>query len=86
MKQFIIIILSLVLIALSAQVYLILKERNQLRNKFESLSGKTSGLEEENKKIRSEIEYYSNPDNLVKELRQKFNYKKVGEKLMIITP
>ncbi len=86
MKHFIMIILSIILIALLVQVYLIFRERNQLRKEFRSLTEKSENLAEENEKIKSEIEYYSNPENLEKELRAKFNYKKIGEKMMIIAP
>ena len=86
MKHFIIIILSIILIALLAQDYFILKERNQLRKEFRSLTEKSENLAKENEKIKSEIEYYSNPENLEKELRAKFNYKKIGERMIIISP
>lgn len=86
MKHFIMIILSIILIALLVQAYFIFKERNQLRKEFRSLTEKSENLADENEKIKSEIEYYSNPENLEKELRARFNYKKIGEKMMIIAP
>ncbi|MEK7062218.1 MAG: septum formation initiator family protein [Patescibacteria group bacterium] len=86
MKILIAVILIIILLFLLAQVYFIFKERNQLRREFRSLTEKSENLVVENEKIKSEIEYYSNPENLEKELRAKFNYKKIGEKMMIIAP
>jgi len=86
MKHFIMIILAIILIALLVQFYFIFKERNQLKREFYSLTEKSENLAKENEKIKSEIEYYSNPENLEKELRARFNYKKIGEKMMIIAP
>ncbi|MEK7553454.1 MAG: septum formation initiator family protein [Patescibacteria group bacterium] len=86
MKILIAVILIIILLFLLAQVYFIFKERNQLRREFRSLTEKSENLVVENEKIKSEIEYYSNPENLEKELRAKFNYKKIGEKMMIISP
>lgn len=85
MKAFITIILLIILIALAAQFYFIYKERNQLRMEFRGLTEKVDNLNKENERVKSEIEYFSNPENLEKELRAKFNYKKIGEKMMIIT-
>ena len=86
MKIAIIIILSIVLLAITVQVYLIFKERSQLKKELESSSNRLNALIKENAELGSEIEYFSRPENLEKELRAKFNYKKPGEKMMIITP
>ncbi|PIY59501.1 hypothetical protein COY96_01520 [Candidatus Wolfebacteria bacterium CG_4_10_14_0_8_um_filter_37_11] len=86
MKHFIMIILAIILMALLVQFYFIFKERNQLKREFHNLTEKSENLAKENEKIKSEIEYYSNPENLEKELRARFNYKKIGEKMMIIAP
>jgi len=43
-------------------------------------------LQDENSKIAEDVEYYSNTDNLEKELRARFNLKEPGEKLLIIIP
>ncbi len=43
-------------------------------------------LRDENSKIGEDVEYYSNPDNLEKELRARFNLKKLDERLLIIVP
>ena len=82
----IIIILCLVLIGVSAQVYLILKESNGLKKDLDDLNGRMEALVKENTNLKSNIEYFSYPENLEKELKSKFNYKKAGEKMMIVVP
>ncbi len=86
MKLIIIIILLIILIVVSVQIYFFLKENRQLKIKLDNLNTKISALTKENVEIQSEIEYFSFPENLEKELRQKFNYKKPGEKMVIIVP
>ena len=85
-EKIIIIILFIIVLGLFIKIYFIFNEKNQLRDKFESLSVKGYNLIKENNKIESDIEYFSNKDNLGKELRSKFNYKNIGEKMMIIIP
>ena len=86
MKIAILMILVLVLIAIAAQVYLILKERNKLQADISALNNKLESLDKKNVNLRGEIEYFSHPENLEKELRSKFNYKLPGEKTLIIVP
>ncbi len=85
-RSAIIIILALVLIGVSAQVYLILKESNGLKKDLDDLNGRIGALVKENSDLKSEIEYFSIPENLEKELKSRFNYKEVGEKMMIVVP
>jgi len=86
MKLVAIIILSIVLIGISVQIYFIFKERNQLKTELGGLNGRLAALVKENSDLQSDIEYFSYPENLQKELKAKFNYKEPGEKMMIIVP
>jgi uncharacterized membrane protein len=86
MRFTIIIILIIILIAVLIQAYFILKERDQLKTKLNDLNSRLGVLLKENSDIQSEIEYFSHPENLEKELKQRFNYKKPGEKMIIIIP
>jgi len=43
-------------------------------------------LSKENEELQAQLNYFSHEENLEKELRAKFNYKKPDEKIMIITP
>lgn len=86
MRKAIISILVVLLLALLTQIYFTFKERNQLKTKLQTLTAKAQMLNKENGEIKSEIEYFKRPENLEKELRSKLNYKKPGEKMIIITP
>lgn len=86
MRLFIIIILALILIGVSTQIYFILKERNQLKADLDNLNNRVQALSKENSELNSEIEYFSVPENLEKELKARRNYRKPDEKMMIIVP
>ncbi|PIU98204.1 hypothetical protein COS61_02615 [Candidatus Wolfebacteria bacterium CG03_land_8_20_14_0_80_40_12] len=86
MRIVIVLILIAILSGVSLQIFLILKEFNQLKNRLNNLNSRLNVLLKENDDLRSEIEYFSHPENLEKELRSKFNYKKPGEEIIIITP
>ncbi len=86
MKKAIAVILAIVIVYLAVQIYLIAKERNQLRERLANMGGRLESLAKENNKIQSEIDYFSRWENLEKELRAQFNFKKPDERMMIITP
>jgi cell division protein FtsL len=86
MKIGVVIILMILLLAASVQIYLIFKELNQLKKETGDMGNRLATLSKENTNLQSEIEYFSRPENLEKELKAKFNYKKPGEKMIIITP
>ncbi len=86
MKLIIAAILIIILTAALAQDYLMFREKNLLENKLRRLTAKAEALEKDRAEIQSGIEYFSRPENLEKELRAKFNYKKPGEKMIIVVP
>lgn len=86
MKVIIVAILIIILTAVLAQDYLMFREKNKLENNFRRLTAKAEILKKNQDEIKSEIEYFSRPENLEKELRQKFNYKKPEEKMIIVVP
>lgn len=43
-------------------------------------------VKDDNDDLREKISYYSNPRNLEKELRARFNYRFPNEKLIIVVP
>ncbi|MFA5099067.1 MAG: hypothetical protein WC461_02525 [Candidatus Paceibacterota bacterium] len=85
-KPWLLAILALVLIGISVQVYFILKESNGLKKDLDDLNGRMGALAKENAKLKSDIEYFSIPENLEKELKARFNYKDAGEEMMIVVP
>lgn len=62
------------------------KEYKKEAEEAENLKAEVLNLREENEKTRTDIEYYSDPYNLEKELKSKYNYKREGEKMMIVVP
>ncbi len=86
MRVFVIIILGIILVAVFVQMYFIFKERNRLSADLDNLNNRLQALTKENADLQSEIEYFSHPENLEKELREKFNYKDPSEKMMIVVP
>jgi len=86
MKIVFAIILIIILIIISAQIYFILTESSQLKSKLDNLNARVMALEKENAELKSDMEYFSHPENLEKELRSRFNYKKPDEKMIIVVP
>jgi len=86
MKRIITIVLAALFVVVVIQVYNLIKERMELRGKFSAVTAEAEKLETENVVLLGDIEYFSNPKNLAKELKSKFNYKNPGEKLIIVVP
>ena len=53
---------------------------------LKSAMEESARLESEQAKLGEDIEYYSDPHNLEKELRARFNYRSPEEKLIIVVP
>lgn len=72
-------------ILLGIQSVQLFRQQRELRREFADVSAQIERLANENSELRARIEYLSHPENLEKELRA-FNYKKPGERLMILVP
>jgi hypothetical protein len=68
------------------QIFLTMKESKVLASRNEDLVSKLKALSIDKDNIQKDIDYYSNPSNLGKLLREKFNYKKPGEGMIIVVP
>ncbi|MEK7555296.1 MAG: septum formation initiator family protein [Patescibacteria group bacterium] len=86
MKIIIVIIIVIVIIMVLAYVYFSFQEQRQMKENLSNLNAQIKTLVGENDELKSEIEYFSHPENLEKELKTKFNYRKPDEKMMIIVP
>lgn len=80
------ILISAVLFALVFEAYNFHKESLVKEEKFLKVEAEANTLEAENERLKGEINYFSNKDNLEKELRSRFNYRKPDEKLIIVVP
>lgn len=75
----------LVLIAVAA-FYIIREKKEQAGTaaRIEALKGEVAGLENDNTELLGMIKYFQSDDFVEREAREKFNYKKLGEKVVII--
>jgi cell division protein FtsB len=67
-------------------VYTLASEQGALSSELGVLRANLSALETENAGLREKIEYFKQPENLLKELKSQFNYTEAGEKLLIVVP
>ena len=68
------------------QTYQLYSYYGDLSGILSVISDKLRLLKEENLNLQSDLNYFQEPENLEKELRSRFNYKKPGEKLIILVP
>ena len=73
-------------ILLGLQIYSSLVHGNKLVQEIRDIEHKLQEAQVDHMHLRSELEYYSLPANFEKELRARFNYRKEGEKLIIVVP
>ncbi len=86
MKRILTVILLLAVIALLWQLLQLYMQNSALKNNLGIIEEKSNSLIAENGKFQADLEYFASPENLEKELRSKFNYKKPGEKIIIVVP
>ncbi len=79
------IIFGIVLSGFSYQIYSLDLNRRELEAKIIPLQKEYDVLSRDNEKLKQEMEYFSDPHNLEKELRAR-NYRKPGENLIIVAP
>ncbi len=85
-RPLIIAVLIIFILAIGAQIYFLSKKGSDLNSELSRLKDRTAAVNNENSDLESQINYFSRWENLEKELKSKFNYKKPDEKIMIITP
>lgn len=68
------------------QIFQLYLENRQTEGKLSSLESKTGILNAENQNLQADLEYLANPQNLEKEIRERYNYKRPGEKVIIVVP
>lgn len=86
MKPATVILVALIAILASAQAIFTLTEKIDLKNNLKAINNDLEKLNVENELLKADVSYFSRPENLVKELKKKFNYRKSDENLMIIVP
>ncbi|MEX2033156.1 MAG: hypothetical protein WD889_01170 [Candidatus Colwellbacteria bacterium] len=86
MRKLVYIIFGVVLVGLLTQVYKMGSERWVLSKEMKEVNKELALVEDDNADLKEKIGYYSNPRNLEKELRARFNYRLPNEKLIIVVP
>ena len=86
MKRILTTILFLAVIALLWQLFQLYLQNSGLKNNLGIIEKKLNSLSGENGRFQADLKYFAFPENLEKELRSRFNYKKPGEKLIIVVP
>lgn len=87
MRRYAIIIPAALVIAILVWTgYSLLRERRKLEADITSATDAARKLENENSGLQEKIRYFSLPENMVKELKARYNYKVDGEKMIIVVP
>ena len=86
MKTIVNTLLILFVGVLGWQFFNLYAEHFSLSNSAEKINTEISSVKAENENLKSDIEYFSDPQNQEKELKSKANYKDPGEKMIIIVP
>lgn len=79
-------VLGIIIVVFVWGFYIVFTEKNSLHSEIVSLRDEIGTLEDENQSLEFDISYFSNPENLLKELKSKFNYREEGEHLIILVP
>jgi len=86
MKPAAIVVLSVFLILIGVQVYSFVQQEWSLGSELADVRQNLTKSQAQEGALQEENQYLSNPNNLEKELRARFNYKKPGETMVIIVP
>jgi cell division protein FtsB len=87
MRRFWIYIILLALAGvLGFQVYKLDANKDALTDQFNKIKAQADSLAAENSRLEQSIDYFSDPHNLEKELRARFNYRLPWENLIIVVP
>jgi len=84
MKIAAIVVLSLFLIVIGVQVFSFVGQEWSLGSQLADVQANLLKAQQQETSLQQENAYLSNPANLEKELRSRFNYKKPGETMVII--
>lgn len=80
------ILLLIGLVLVGVRVYSFFGEERQLNHDLADIEARLMKAKIDEANLEAETRYLANPANLEKELRARFNYKKPGEKMIIIVP
>jgi cell division protein FtsB len=85
-KGIITLILLVFLGLIIVQAFRLNNERLKLEEGLAKISPRIESLEQKNKDLKSDLRYFAEPENLLKEFKSEFNYKNPGERMIIVVP
>ena len=71
---------------LAFQIYFFWQSGNAAQKEYDALVIKVQRSKTEYQSLQSDLTYYLNPQNLLKEIRARFNVRAIGEKMIILVP
>lgn len=86
MRLAIIIFLTLFIILIAYQDVRFYYDWRAISLQHAALQNKLLTIKKENENIAADLNYYQDPANLEKEVRAELNYKKPGEKVIVVVP
>lgn len=85
-KKIIYLAFVILFVAIAFRIYTADSDRRELKREMATLIDEVELIEEDNSRLDEKIDYFSEPRNLEKELRARFNYRLPFEKLIIVIP
>jgi len=87
MKNYFIFIALIVAIGfVGYQIYGVTKNYRNLLIESRIAKSEAEALKQENMEIRAKIERLQEPENLVQEIKRQFNFRRPGERTIIVAP
>ena len=78
--------LSVLLVLLGSEIRFFWQKNSGNEVRYQKVREELDQAQADLNKAQADLNYYLNPVNLEKELRNRFNYRQVGEKMLIIVP
>jgi hypothetical protein len=78
--------LGLVLVVIGIEIARFVKDGGAAREALFRAEDTLSEVKRESAELEANLRYFRRPENLEKEMRARFNYRGVGEKLLILVP
>ena len=77
-------IFAAIIVLLGWGILGVIGQKSEFSADAEALQAELTLLDSENQALEEDLAYYANPENLVKALKEQFNYRAPGEKLIIL--
>ena len=85
-KKIIYVVFIILFVYIAFQIYSLDVVRRGLKREMATVVQEIQFVEDDNSRLNNQIDYFSIPRNLEKELRARFNYRLPFEKLIIVIP